>query len=105
MRDIVAFLFYRLLSDITRLETKVERLEGQLQAKDREIATITRTVRNFYFKKREVLLFCCFIDLFGFCIRKPKPRRPLRPKLKSCSRSEMSFKEWSLVTRLGDLGI
>ncbi|KAI9191145.1 hypothetical protein LWI28_004224 [Acer negundo] len=33
----------RLLSDITRLEAKVERLEGQLQAKDREIATITRT--------------------------------------------------------------
>lgn len=33
----------RLLSDITRLEAKVERLEGQLQVKDREIATITRT--------------------------------------------------------------
>ncbi|XP_024019739.1 afadin- and alpha-actinin-binding protein isoform X2 [Morus notabilis] len=33
----------RLLSDITRLEAKVERLEGQLQAKDREIATMTRT--------------------------------------------------------------
>ncbi|XP_048323325.2 uncharacterized protein LOC107418512 isoform X1 [Ziziphus jujuba] len=33
----------RLLSDISRLEAKVERLEGQLQAKDREIATITRT--------------------------------------------------------------
>ncbi|KAK4791904.1 hypothetical protein SAY86_022339 [Trapa natans] len=33
----------RLLSDISRLEAKVERLESQLQAKDREIATITRT--------------------------------------------------------------
>lgn len=33
----------RLLSDISRLEAKVERLELQLQAKDREIATITRT--------------------------------------------------------------
>ncbi|RXH71587.1 hypothetical protein DVH24_018942 [Malus domestica] len=33
----------RLLSDISRLEAKVERLEGQLQVKDREIATITRT--------------------------------------------------------------
>ncbi|KAI5675344.1 hypothetical protein M9H77_06294 [Catharanthus roseus] len=33
----------RLLSDISRFEAKVERLEGQLTAKDREIATITRT--------------------------------------------------------------
>ncbi|XP_059461682.1 uncharacterized protein LOC132190659 [Corylus avellana] len=33
----------RLLSDISRLEAKVERLEAQLQGKDREIATITRT--------------------------------------------------------------
>ncbi|AES92301.2 afadin/alpha-actinin-binding protein [Medicago truncatula] len=33
----------RLLSDISRYEAKVERLDGQLQAKDREIATITRT--------------------------------------------------------------
>ncbi|KAF5954810.1 hypothetical protein HYC85_007666 [Camellia sinensis] len=33
----------RLLSDISRLEAKVERLEAQLSAKDREIATITRT--------------------------------------------------------------
>ncbi|XP_050219606.1 uncharacterized protein LOC126669996 isoform X2 [Mercurialis annua] len=33
----------RLLSDLSRLEAKVERLESQLQAKDREIATITRT--------------------------------------------------------------
>ncbi|XP_020535567.1 afadin- and alpha-actinin-binding protein A isoform X3 [Jatropha curcas] len=33
----------RLLSDISRLEAKVERLETQLQGKDREIATITRT--------------------------------------------------------------
>ncbi|XP_021912738.1 afadin- and alpha-actinin-binding protein [Carica papaya] len=33
----------RLLSDISRLEAKVERLELQLQSKDREIATITRT--------------------------------------------------------------
>ncbi|RVW75512.1 Afadin- and alpha-actinin-binding protein [Vitis vinifera] len=33
----------RLLSDISRLEAKVERLESQLQAKDREIATMTRT--------------------------------------------------------------
>ncbi|XP_039039537.1 afadin- and alpha-actinin-binding protein-like [Hibiscus syriacus] len=33
----------RLLSDISRLEAKVERLEAQLQVKDREIATITRT--------------------------------------------------------------
>ncbi|KAJ8617126.1 hypothetical protein MRB53_013312 [Persea americana] len=33
----------RLLSDISRLEAKVERLEAQLTAKDRELATITRT--------------------------------------------------------------
>ncbi|KAJ9550814.1 hypothetical protein OSB04_014859 [Centaurea solstitialis] len=33
----------RLSSDISRLEGKVERLESQLTAKDREIATITRT--------------------------------------------------------------
>ncbi|XP_051151355.1 uncharacterized protein LOC127265551 [Andrographis paniculata] len=33
----------RLFSDISRLETKIERLETQLSAKDREIATITRT--------------------------------------------------------------
>ncbi|KAG7029809.1 Afadin- and alpha-actinin-binding protein, partial [Cucurbita argyrosperma subsp. argyrosperma] len=33
----------RLLLDISRLETKVERLESVIQAKDREIATITRT--------------------------------------------------------------
>ncbi|KAF2309455.1 hypothetical protein GH714_002697 [Hevea brasiliensis] len=33
----------RLLSDISRLEAKVERLESQIQAKDRETATITRT--------------------------------------------------------------
>ncbi|KAG6586080.1 afadin- and alpha-actinin-binding protein [Cucurbita moschata] len=33
----------RLLSDISRLETKVERLDSVIQAKDREIATITRT--------------------------------------------------------------
>ncbi|KAG6644158.1 hypothetical protein CIPAW_08G036000 [Carya illinoinensis] len=32
-----------LLLDLSRLEAKVERLEAQLQAKDREIATITRT--------------------------------------------------------------
>ncbi|KAK6942043.1 Afadin/alpha-actinin-binding, partial [Dillenia turbinata] len=33
----------RFLSDISRLEAKVERLEAQLAAKDRELATITRT--------------------------------------------------------------
>lgn len=33
----------RLLSDISRLETKVERLDSVIQVKDREIATITRT--------------------------------------------------------------
>lgn len=33
----------RLMSDISRFEAKVERLEAQLSAKDREIATITRT--------------------------------------------------------------
>ncbi|KAK2993484.1 hypothetical protein RJ640_015168 [Escallonia rubra] len=33
----------RFLSDISRLEAKVERLESQLSAKGREIATITRT--------------------------------------------------------------
>ncbi|KAM7469288.1 hypothetical protein LguiA_007471 [Lonicera macranthoides] len=33
----------RLQSDISRFEAKVERLESQLSAKDREIATITRT--------------------------------------------------------------
>ncbi|KAL3623890.1 hypothetical protein CASFOL_032706 [Castilleja foliolosa] len=32
-----------LLSDISRLEAKVERLESQLSAKDRDIATMTRT--------------------------------------------------------------
>ncbi|EYU20906.1 hypothetical protein MIMGU_mgv1a008477mg [Erythranthe guttata] len=33
----------RLLSDISRLEAKVERLEAQLSGKDRDIATLTRT--------------------------------------------------------------
>lgn len=33
----------RLMSDISRFEAKIERLEAQLSAKDREIATITRT--------------------------------------------------------------
>ncbi|KAK3040011.1 hypothetical protein RJ639_027322 [Escallonia herrerae] len=33
----------KILSDISRLEAKVERLESQLSAKGREIATITRT--------------------------------------------------------------
>lgn len=33
----------RFLSDISRFEAKVERLEAQLAAKDREIATMTRT--------------------------------------------------------------
>ncbi|KAM7267268.1 hypothetical protein ACFE04_009434 [Oxalis oulophora] len=33
----------RLLSDISRSEAKIERLETQLQVKDREIATISRT--------------------------------------------------------------
>ncbi|CAA7408193.1 unnamed protein product [Spirodela intermedia] len=33
----------RFISDISRLEAKIERLEAQLAAKDREIATITRT--------------------------------------------------------------
>lgn len=47
LQNMVIFHCRRLLSDISRLEAKVERLEGQLQAKDREIATITRTVRNF----------------------------------------------------------
>ncbi|KAL9273482.1 hypothetical protein AKJ16_DCAP27719, partial [Drosera capensis] len=32
-----------LVSDISRLEAKVERLESQVAAKDREISTITRT--------------------------------------------------------------
>ena len=40
----LSFSSCRLLSDISRLEAKVERLDAQLQAKDREIATITRTV-------------------------------------------------------------
>ncbi|KAG7966173.1 hypothetical protein I3843_08G036200 [Carya illinoinensis] len=38
-----SLLQQRLLLDLSRLEAKVERLEAQLQAKDREIATITRT--------------------------------------------------------------
>lgn len=46
----------RHISDISRLEAKVERLEGQLQAKDRELATITRTVRNFDFYLRKLFL-------------------------------------------------
>ncbi|KAM7264328.1 hypothetical protein ACFE04_002011 [Oxalis oulophora] len=33
----------RLLSDISRSEAKIERLETQVQVKDREIATISRT--------------------------------------------------------------
>lgn len=40
------FSLCRLQSDISRFEAKVERLESQLSAKDREIATITRTVRK-----------------------------------------------------------
>lgn len=50
-------LYYRLLSDISRLEAKVERLEAQIQAKDREIATITRTVRNSLSCQIEVVLY------------------------------------------------
>ncbi|KAF1867910.1 hypothetical protein Lal_00012806 [Lupinus albus] len=38
----------RLLSDILRLEAKVERLEGQLQVKDMVIETISRTVRTCF---------------------------------------------------------
>lgn len=37
-------------SDIARLEAKVERLEALLQQKDREIATITRTVSPIKFQ-------------------------------------------------------
>ncbi|KAL5699206.1 hypothetical protein ACHQM5_030142 [Ranunculus cassubicifolius] len=33
----------RLMSDMSRLEAKVERLEAQVSAKDRELATLTRT--------------------------------------------------------------
>jgi X breakpoint 2-interacting protein len=33
----------RLLSDMARLEAKVERLETQLQAKERELGSVTRT--------------------------------------------------------------
>ena len=81
-------LFY-----ITRLEAKVERLEGKIQVKDREIATITRTVRYLEYFEMEIFDVFCIIDVFELCIRKPNPQQPLRPKLTSCSRKEMSFKE------------
>lgn len=45
---ICSYCFQRLLSDISRLEGKVERLEAQLSGKDREIATMTRTVCLVY---------------------------------------------------------
>ncbi|KAH1148239.1 hypothetical protein GYH30_043068 [Glycine max] len=44
-----------LLSDISRLEAKVERLEGQLQVKDKDIATITRTVDAYESKNQELV--------------------------------------------------
>jgi len=33
---------------MARLEAKVERLETQLQAKERELGSVTRTVRDIY---------------------------------------------------------
>lgn len=39
--------YFRSRSDVSILEAKVERLESQLLAKDREIATMARTVRQF----------------------------------------------------------
>lgn len=53
-----SFTMYRQQSDIARLEAKVERLEAQLQQKDREIATITRTVSPVKFQLR-----CFFLRL------------------------------------------
>ncbi|KAG4957428.1 hypothetical protein JHK85_043808 [Glycine max] len=47
--------FVKLLSDISRLEAKVERLEGQLQVKDKDIATITRTVDAYESKNQELV--------------------------------------------------
>jgi len=41
-------VYFRLLSDMARLEAKVERLETQLQAKERELGSVTRTVRDIY---------------------------------------------------------
>jgi len=38
----------RLLSDMARLEAKVERLETQLQAKERELGSVTRTEAKKY---------------------------------------------------------
>jgi uncharacterized small protein (DUF1192 family) len=62
---LLVFSCYRLLSDISRLEAKVERLEAQLQGKDREIATITRTVCNLLFCQSKVFFFNHgFIDIF-----------------------------------------
>lgn len=102
-----SFSLYRLLSDISRLEAKVERLEGQLQAKDREIATITRTVRNLQSCKSDFILVSYFYWLFWnlSMIRKLKLQQLLSPKLTNYSRSAMSFRGWSSAIRLGHLNL
>lgn len=58
---VILFLCYSLLSDISRLEAKVERLEAQIQAKDREIATITRTVSDIF----NFIRVKCFVRLMS----------------------------------------
>lgn len=91
----------RLLSDISRLETKVERLESVIQAKDREIATITRTVQSRTSLNSMISLSNLYSTRKFFPIRKPKLRQLLKLKLTSYSRRRMSFREWLLAIRLG----
>lgn len=55
-------VIFRFISDISRLEAKIERLESQLAAKDREIATITRTVISF-----RILDYCIVDYLRSLC--------------------------------------
>lgn len=86
-------------SDVSILESKVERLESQLLAKEREIATMARTVRQFL-----LYIFLIFHNWDPFCsvlssnvIRKLRLQQISKHKLISCRKREMNFKKWSLV--------
>jgi hypothetical protein len=51
---------YRLLSDMSRFESKVERLEAQVATKERELAALTRTVWFAYLCKFAEKQYTCF---------------------------------------------
>lgn len=76
--DVIVFyqflVYLRLLSDMARLEAKVERLETQLQAKERELGSVTRTVRDIYPKLELGNHVLMFNDIL-FLVRKQKIQR------------------------------